>query len=94
MVIPANVTLLHLLPNSPALNPMEKVFGFLKSNPLANCVFPNVDGVRAATTRACDSFAADARRVRSLTTRSRARTQASISIVKAEKPLHMESVRT
>ena len=43
--IPSNLSLLHLPPYSPELNPMENVFEYLKSNHLANRVFRLVEDV-------------------------------------------------
>ena len=37
--IPSNLSLLHLPPYSPELNPMENVYNYLKSNYLSNRVF-------------------------------------------------------
>ena len=37
--VPGNVTLLHLPPYSPELNPVERVWSYLKSHYLSNQVF-------------------------------------------------------
>ncbi len=41
--VPANVTLLHLPPYSPELNPAERVWAYLRSHYLSNRVFKNYD---------------------------------------------------
>ncbi len=73
LAIPDNLTLLRLPPYSPELNPIENLFGFLKSNVLANRVFPTVDDVRAAITDAWNTLCQDADRISSITTRTWAR---------------------
>ena len=71
--IPENLTLLHLPPCSPQPNPIENLFGFLKSNFLANRVFATVDDVRAAIADAWNALLADPDRTPSITTRTWAR---------------------
>ena len=41
--VPANVTLLHLPPYSPGLNPAERVWAYLRSHYLSNRVFKDYD---------------------------------------------------
>ncbi|HEX8911921.1 MAG TPA: IS630 family transposase [Humisphaera sp.] len=41
--VPANVTLLHLPPYSPKLNPVERVWAFLRGNYLSNRVYTDYD---------------------------------------------------
>jgi len=41
--VPANISLLPLPPKSPELNPVEYVWSYLKTKPLANLACPNVD---------------------------------------------------
>ena len=59
LVIPSNVSLLHLPPYSPELNPMETVYNHLKSNFHANRVFETIDDLKANTQRAWQAFADD-----------------------------------
>ena len=68
--IPANISLLHLPPYSPELNPMENVFAFLKGNSLANRVFPTADDVRSAITSAWYRFVSDPDRIKSINSRA------------------------
>jgi transposase len=41
--VPANVTLLHLPPHSPELNPVERVWGYLRSHHLSNRAYRDYD---------------------------------------------------
>ena len=41
--VPANITLLHLPPYSPKLNPVERVWAFLRGHYLSNRVFTDYD---------------------------------------------------
>jgi len=41
--VPDNVTLLHLPPYSPELNPVERVWGYLRSHHLSNRVYRDYD---------------------------------------------------
>jgi hypothetical protein len=43
--VPQNITLLHLPPYSPELNPVENVWAYLRSNKLSNRVFETYDAV-------------------------------------------------
>ena len=54
--IPAELSLLRLPPYSPELNSMENVFDYLKSNFLANRLFPTVEDARNAVLHAWTYF--------------------------------------
>jgi hypothetical protein len=43
--VPQNITLLHLPPYSPELNPVENVWAYLRSNKLSNRIFETYDAV-------------------------------------------------
>jgi transposase len=43
--VPDNITLLHLPPYSPELNPVENVWAFLRGNKLSNSVFDTYDEI-------------------------------------------------
>ena len=43
LVVPDNVTLLHLPPYSPELNPVERVWAFLRSHYLSNRIYKDYD---------------------------------------------------
>ncbi|ALN75720.1 hypothetical protein M673_23515 (plasmid) [Aureimonas sp. AU20] len=47
LVVPANSTLLFLLPQEPELNPVENVWQFLFDNWLSNRVFNDYDDIVA-----------------------------------------------
>lgn len=46
-----NISLLHLPPYAPGLNPMEIVWAYLRSNKLANLVWDSYDAILAAMRR-------------------------------------------
>ena len=48
LLVPPNLTLVHLPPYSPELNPMEQIVLFLKSNRFANRVFKDVAALKEA----------------------------------------------
>ena len=48
LLVPPNLTLVHLPPYSPELNPMEQIVLFLKSNRFANRVFKDVAALKDA----------------------------------------------
>jgi len=51
--VPANISLLHLPPYAPELNPVENLWAFLRSNKLANRVFESYDAILDAC---CDAW--------------------------------------
>ena len=57
--VPSNLTLLHLPPYSPELNPMENVYNYLKATCHANQVFENLEDVKANVRRAWMKFMDD-----------------------------------
>jgi len=50
LVVPANVTLLYLPPYSPELNPIERIWGYLRSHFLSNRVYRDYDELFDQTT--------------------------------------------
>src|SRR5438105_4950628 len=62
----AGLTLLALPPYSPELNPVERVWHYLRSHWLANSVFPNLADIMGACETAWNRFAADHALIRSL----------------------------
>lgn len=67
--VPDNVTLLHLPPYSPELNPVENVWAFLRGNKLSNRVFETYDAIVDACCDAWTWFMASPERVTSIATR-------------------------
>jgi len=63
--VPENLTLLHLPPYSPELNPVERLWAYLKSHYLSNRVFTDDDDLFAAVRDAWLQL--DEPRLRSLT---------------------------
>ena len=64
--VPDNISLLHLPPYSPELNPVETVWDYLRSNKLSNSVFDTYDTI---VNRCCDAWTwltADPDRIRSV----------------------------
>ena len=51
--VPHNITLLHLPPYSPELNPVENIWAYLRGNKLSNRVFDNYDAIVDAC---CDAW--------------------------------------
>ena len=54
--VPANITLLFLPPYSPELNPIERIWCFLKEHHLSNRVYADYDALLAAGTDAWNSL--------------------------------------
>jgi transposase len=67
--IPENITLLHLPPYSPELNPVENIWEYLRANKLANTVFETYEEIVEKACEAWMFFANDKDRVASITTR-------------------------
>ena len=66
LVVPGNITLLALPPYSPELNPVERIWHYLRSHWLANSVFPSLADIMDACETAWNRFAADHALIRSL----------------------------
>src|SRR6202035_523390 len=66
LVAPSNITLLALPPYSPELNPVERVWHYLRSHWLANSVFRSLADIMDACETAWNRFAANTGLVRAL----------------------------
>ena len=66
LVVPGNITLLELPPYSPELNPVERIWHYLRSHWLANSVFRSLADIMDACEMAWNRFATDHRLIRSL----------------------------
>jgi hypothetical protein len=66
LVVPSNITLLALPPYSPELNPVERVWHYLRSHWLANSVFRRLADIMDACETAWNRFATNTGLVRSL----------------------------
>ena len=69
LVLPDNIVLLHLPPYSPELNPVERVWDYLRSNKLSAGVWDTYDAIVQACADAWNWFVSDADRIRSIGTR-------------------------
>ena len=67
--IPQNMTLLHLPPYSPELNPAENIGEYLRGNKLANTVYETYHEIVDKACEAWMFFANDKERIASITTR-------------------------
>ncbi len=67
--VPDNITVLHLPPYSPELNPVENVWAYLRSNKVSNRVFDTYDTIVDACCDAWNWFTAQPERVTSIGTR-------------------------
>ena len=68
--VPQNITLLHLPPYSPELNPVENVWAYLRSNKLSNRVFDTYEAIVDACCDAWNWLIAQPNRITSIGTRS------------------------
>lgn len=68
--IPKNLSILHLPPYSPELNPQEQVWYYLKDHYLANRVFKTQEEILNACCEAWNCFAQMPNLIASLTTRT------------------------
>lgn len=67
LVVPVNLTLVPLPPYSPELNPIEKVWQFLRERHLSHRLFRNLAAVVDASCAAWNRLRAEPGRIRSLT---------------------------
>ena len=69
LIIPDNISLLKLPPYSPELNPIENVWAYLRGTKLAHRLLNTYDDITNACCEAWNSFLADPKTIRSITTR-------------------------
>jgi hypothetical protein len=67
LTVPANLTLVHLPPKSPELNPVEKVWQHLRDRWLSHRVLPDYAAILDAACQAWNALIAEPGRLRSLT---------------------------
>ena len=72
--VPENITLLHLPPYSPELNPVETVWAYLRANKLGNTVFDNYAAIVNQCCTAWNWLMDAPDRIRSIATRAWAKT--------------------
>lgn len=68
--VPGNISLLHLPPYAPELNPVENVWAYLRGNTLSNRVFDGYDAIVDACCTAWTWLAQQPERITALGTRS------------------------
>jgi transposase len=68
--LPHNISLMHLPPYSPELNPVENIWQFLRQNFLSNRVFDNYDAIVDVCCAAWNALIALPERIRSITQRN------------------------
>ena len=72
--MPPNISLLHLPPYSPELNPVELIWQYLRQNFLSNRVFASYDAIVDACCAAWNSLMALPERIHSIAARAWAKT--------------------
>jgi DDE superfamily endonuclease len=70
LAVPTNLTLVHLPPYSPELNPIEKVWQYLRDRHLSHRVLAGYEAVLDAACQAWNAVRAEPGRLRSLTSSS------------------------
>src|SRR3954447_2793373 len=66
LVVPANVSLINLLPYSPELNPVENLWHYLRSHYWSNGVYPDYEALLAVATATWRTVCMDPEKVRSI----------------------------
>ena len=66
LVVPANVSLIGLLPYSPELNPVENLWHYLRAHHWSNRVYPDYVALRDAATEAWRKVCLDPGKIRSI----------------------------
>jgi hypothetical protein len=66
LVVPDNITLLHLPPYAPELNPVENVWAYLRTNALCNLVWNTYEDIVEACRKAWMFLVNDPDRIRSI----------------------------
>lgn len=65
LVVPNNITLVHLPPYSPELNAIERLWLFMRQNLLAHRLFQDIDAIIDAACRAWNRIIQEKGRIRS-----------------------------
>ena len=68
--LPSNISLVHLPPASPELNPTENIWQHMRQSYLSNRVFRDYDDVVEASSSAWNNLIAEQGRIASIGTRS------------------------
>ena len=70
LVVPENISILHLPPYCPELNPVENIWQYLRQNYLGNCVFNDYSHIVEGCCNAWNKLANAAGKIREIATRS------------------------
>ena len=68
--VPVNISLLHLPPYAPELNPVENLWAFLRGNKLSNRIFEDYDAILDACCEAWTWVMSQPDRITAIATRS------------------------
>jgi transposase len=71
--VPTNISLLHLPPYAPELNPFENLWSFLRGNKLSNRIFETYDAILDTCCDTPNWLMSQPERITSITTRHWAR---------------------
>lgn len=74
LTIPDNISLLHLPPYSPELNPAENIWQYLRQNYLSNRIYETYEAIVDACCEAWNALIATSTAIRSIATRAWAQT--------------------
>jgi len=66
LVVPANVSLIHLLSYSPELNPVENLWHYLRAHYWSNGVYPDYDTLLKVATETWRKICLDQEKIRSI----------------------------
>jgi transposase len=69
LTVPPNITLVHLPPKCPELNPAENVWQFMRDNWLSNRIFPSYEAIVDHCCDAWNKFISQPWRIMSIGTR-------------------------
>ena len=67
--VPGNITLLHLPPYAPELNPVETIWAYLRSNQLSNRVYDTYDAILDACCSAWNWLTSQPERINTIASR-------------------------
>lgn len=69
LIVPDNISLLHLPPYSPELNPTENIWQYLRQNYLSNRVYDNYEAIVDGCCEAWNALVSTTDAIRSIATR-------------------------
>lgn len=78
LAVPDNISLLHLPPYAPELNPVENVWAYLRANKLAITVFDSYEDIVEACCTAWNFLANDPKAFSSIATRAWAQVRTAV----------------